>query len=111
LTYDDFSTEHFSEESMKPSTAFYANRDLIRRIVESHRARNARVFGSVVHGDDNDGSDLDILVDPTPETTLMDVAAIQVELEGVLGVSVDVLTPNALPEKFRGVVLSEAIPV
>jgi hypothetical protein len=41
----------------------------------------------------------------------MDVAKIQVELEALLGVKVDVLTPNALPEKFRHVVLAEALPV
>ena len=41
----------------------------------------------------------------------MDVAAIQVELKRLLGVSVDVLTPRALPEKFRSRVLSEALPV
>jgi predicted nucleotidyltransferase len=41
----------------------------------------------------------------------MDVAAIQVELEHLLGVSVDVLTPRALPEKFRSTVLAEAMPV
>lgn len=96
---------------MKPSLALALHRDTIRRVVESHRARNARVFGSVLHGQDTDGSDLDILVDPTPETTLMDVAAIQVELERLLGVSVDVLTPKALPEKFRDAVLAEGIPV
>lgn len=96
---------------MKPSTALKSHRDAIRRIVESHRARNARVFGSVVHGDDTDDSDLDLLIDPTPDTTLMDVAAIQVELEKLLGVTVDVLTPKALPEKFRGTVLAEAVQV
>ena len=96
---------------MRPSTALNSHRDAIRRIVESHRALNARVFGSVVHGDDTDDSDLDILIDPTPSTTLMDVAAIQVELEHLLGVTVDVLTPRALPDKFRGVVLAEAVPI
>lgn len=96
---------------MKPSAALHTHRDAIRRIVESHRAGNARVFGSVIHGDDTDESDLDLLVDPTPETTLMDIAVIQVELEHLLGVTVDVLTPNALPEKFRGAVLAEALPV
>ena len=73
----------------------------IRRIVAAHRAKNARVFGSVIHGEDTEDSDLDILIDPTPETTLMDVAAIQVELERLLRVTVDVLTPKALPEKSR----------
>jgi predicted nucleotidyltransferase len=96
---------------MKPSVALNSHRDAIRRIVEAHRARNARVFGSVVRGDDTDDSDLDLLIDPTPDTTLMDVAAIQVELEELLGVTVDVLTPKALPDKFRGAVLAQAIPV
>ena len=96
---------------MKPSAALHSHRDAIRRIVESHRARNARVFGSVVHGDDTEESDLDLLIDPTADTTLMDVAAIQVELERMLGVTVDVLTPRALPDKFRVTVLAEAVPV
>lgn len=96
---------------MKPSLALAAHRVEIRRIVASHRASNPRVFGSVAHGDDNEGSDLDILVDPTPETTLFDIAAIQHELLQLLGVPVDVLTPKALPEKFRAKVLAEAVPV
>lgn len=96
---------------MKPSLALHTHRAIIRTVVERHRAGNARVFGSVIHGNDHEGSDLDILIDPTPETTLMDVAAIQVELEKILGISVDVLTPKALPDKFRNVVLAEAIPV
>ena len=96
---------------MRPSDALRYHRAAIRSVVETHRARNARVFGSVAQGHDAEGSDLDILVDPTPDTTLMDVAAIQVELERLLGVPVDVLTPASLPETFRSKVLSEAIPV
>ena len=96
---------------MKPSEALAWNRAAIRHVVDSHRARNARVFGSVLRGQDTDSSDLDLLIDPTPETTLMDVAAIQVELQRLLGVSVDVLTPMALPDAFRSRVLSEAVPV
>ncbi len=96
---------------MKPSLALALNREAIRHVVESHRARNARVFGSVVHGEDTEDSDLDILIDPTPETTLFDIGAIRHELLQLLGVSVDVLTPKALPEKFRETVLSEAVPI
>jgi predicted nucleotidyltransferase len=96
---------------MKPSLALQNHRAAIRAVVERHRASNARVFGSVLHGDDQEGSDLDILIDPTTNTTLMDVAKIQVELEELLGVSVDVLTPNALPDKFRSFVLAEAAAV
>lgn len=96
---------------MKPSEAMNANRAAIRRIVEAHRARNARVFGSVVHGLDTHGSDLDILVDPTAQTTLFDIGAIRHEVGKLLGVPVDVLTPNALPEKFRATVIAQARPI
>lgn len=96
---------------MKPSIALQENRAAIRSVVERHRARNARVFGSVLHGDDQEGSDLDILIDPTPETTLLDIGAIRHELLQLLGVNVDVLTPNALPDSFRAKVIAEAHPV
>jgi predicted nucleotidyltransferase len=96
---------------MKPSTALQVHRDAIRRIVEGHRARNPRVFGSVANGSDTDDSDLDLLVDPTPETTLFDIGAIRHELLQLLGVPVDVLTPKVLPEKFRAAVLAEAVAV
>lgn len=96
---------------MRPSEALHANRAAIRRVVASHRARNARVFGSVLSGQDTDMSDLDILIDPTPETTLFDIGAIRHELGRLLGVRVDVLTPNSLPVKFRARVIAEARPV
>ena len=96
---------------MKPSEAFRSHREDIRRVVEQNRGRNPRVFGSVLHGNDTDDSDLDLLVDPTSDTTLMDIARIQNSLQKLLGVSVDVLTPKALPEKVRERVLSEALPV
>lgn len=68
------------------------------------------MFGSVLRGQDTDSSDLDILIDPTPETTLFDIA-IRAELRKLLGVPVDVLIPNALPDSFRATVLAEARPV
>lgn len=69
------------------------------------------MFGSVLRGDDTDDSDLDLLVDPTSETTLMDIGAIRLELRRILGVPVDVLTPDALSDGFRDRVLMEALPV
>lgn len=79
---------------MKPSEVLRFHRDAIRKVVESHRALNARLFGSVLHGDDSATSDLDVLVDALPGATLFDLGAIQVELEEVLGIPVDVLTPG-----------------
>ena len=64
-----------------------------------------------MRGTDHEGSDLDLLVDPTEETTLFDIGAIRHELRELLGLSVDVHTPKALPEKFRQRVIEESIPV
>lgn len=96
---------------MKPSFALVAQREAVRRITSRFRATNPRVFGSVVHGTDQDGSDLDLLVDALPGATLFDLGGLQVELEELLGVPVDVLTPGDLPPKHRGRILAEARPV
>ena len=93
---------------MKPSIAYQLHREVIRQVVERHHARNPRIFGSVLHGQDTDGSDLDILVDTTEETSLFDIGAIRAELTELLGVEVDVLTPAALPDRWKTQVLNEA---
>ncbi|MBF0158948.1 MAG: nucleotidyltransferase family protein [Magnetococcales bacterium] len=96
---------------MKPSDILHTYRDVIRHAIESYRVCNGRVFGSVVHGNDRDGSDLDLLVDALPGTTLFDIGGLQVELEERLGIPIDVLTPGDLPVKFRHQVLAEAVPI
>jgi len=62
-----------------------ANSAAIRRVVEAHHARNPRVFGSVAHGNDTTDSDIDFLVEPTADTTLMDIGSIRLELRRLLG--------------------------
>ena len=94
--------------AMRPSQALENHRQAIVQIVESHNARNPRVFGSVVYGTDREDSDLDILIDPTPDTSLFDIGAIRRKLKSLLGIEVDVVTPNALPDSFRDRVLLEA---
>ena len=96
---------------MKPSIALDLKRNAVREAVSRFHTANPRVFGSVLHGDDQDGSDLDLLVDALPGTTLFDLGGLQVELEELLGVTVDLLTPGDIPKKFRDKVLAEASPV
>lgn len=97
---------------MTPSEALKSHRAEIRRVVEANGAANPRVFGSVVHGEDTEESDLDLLVDPVDgKTSLVSLVKIKRELELLLGVQTDVLTPMALNERFRQAVLREAIPV
>ena len=81
---------------MRPSKALQRNRGRIRDIALSHRIVGISVFGSVLRGEDREGSDLDLLVEPTSETTYFDLGAIQYELSELLGLRVDVLTPGSL---------------
>lgn len=80
----------------------------IEAIVEAHGASNPRVFGSVRYGIDTPESDIDLLVDrhsAPPGFTYFNLSA---ALEDLLGVPVDVLTPDELPQQIRGRVLQEA---
>lgn len=96
---------------MRPSTVLNMKRAAVREAASRFRAANPRVFGSVLRGTDRDGSDLDLLVDALPGATLFDLGGLQDELEQLLGVRVDLLTPGDLPPKFRAEVLAEARPV
>jgi len=96
---------------MRPSNALNMHRVKIRQIVESHRAKNVRVFGSVLHGTDTEDSDLDLLIDPTNETTLMDIGAIRRELKALLGIELDIVTPNSIPSLLKDKIINEASPV
>jgi predicted nucleotidyltransferase len=96
---------------MRPSLALSRHRDAVCSVAGRYRVVNPRVFGSVLRGEDKDGSDLDLLVDPLPGTTLFDLGGLQDELEQLLGLRVDVRTPKDLPANFRAQVLAEAKPL
>lgn len=96
---------------MRPSEALSLHRKQIREIALRHRISSVRVFGSAAHGADTPESDLDLLVDAPPGTTLFDLGGLQDELQELLGLPVDVLTLKDLPAKFRDVVAQQARPV
>jgi uncharacterized protein len=96
---------------MKPSQALEAKRHAVRSMVGRYSAANPRIFGSTCAGTDQDGSDLDILVDALPGATLFDLGGLQEELQDLLGVRVDLLTPGDLPTKFRAQVIAQSQPV
>jgi len=96
---------------MRPSEMLERHRDTIRQLVMQAGMANPRVFGSVLHGEDQEDSDLDLLVDPAPRTSLLDLVRLQRMIGTLLEVRVDLLTPGDLPPKFRDRVVSEALPL
>ena len=86
-------------------------RSEILRVASAHGARNVRVFGSVARGDSGPESDLDLLVDFEPGRSLLDHAALQLEMEALVGRNVDVASERGLRPRVRDRVLSEARPL
>jgi predicted nucleotidyltransferase len=96
---------------MKPSARLGLHREDVRAAVARHRAANPRVFGSTATGADSDSSDIDLLVDALPGATLFDLGGLQIELEEMLGVRVDLVTPGDLSPRLRERVLKDARPL
>jgi predicted nucleotidyltransferase len=84
-------------------------RDEIQCIAAKHGARNVRVFGSVARGEARADSDIDLLVDTGPETSSWFPAGLVLDLEGILGCKVEVVTEKGLNPYLRNRVLREAI--
>ncbi len=85
--------------------------DEILRIAARHGAKNIRVFGSVARGDADAASDVDVLVDMEPGRSLLDMGGLLMDLQDLLGCSVDVVTERGLRPRIRDRVLKEAVPI
>ncbi len=94
-----------------PSSRVAQHRERILSVVAEHRAASPRVFGSVARGDDEPGSDLDLLVDFTDEATLLDEVGLRLALRDLLQIEVDVVAADTLRGELRDRILREAVPV
>jgi predicted nucleotidyltransferase len=92
---------------MKPSEVLPLHREKIRQLVLEAGMANPRVFGSVARGEDNEESDLDILVDAGPGISLLTMVHVQQQLQDATGVKIDLRTPGDLHPRFREKVLAE----
>jgi len=96
---------------MRPSEALAAHRDELRQLISRYNVTHPRVYGSVLTGNDDEESDLDLLVDPTERTTMFTLGGLEDEAQQLLGVQVSVMTPKDLPVKFRDEVLQTSQPL
>ena len=85
------------------------NRDQVLSIAERYGATNVRLFGSVARGEDDDQSDIDLIVDMAPGRSLFDLGGLLMELNALLGKRVDITTERGLKQRIRDRVLKEAI--
>lgn len=83
-------------------------RDRILEAAARHRARRVRVFGSVARGDTGENSDIDLLVDFEPDSSLFDLLHLTGELQDLLGHRVDVVSTGGLKDRDKRI-LAEAV--
>jgi hypothetical protein len=88
-----------------------AHRDEILRIAARHGAVNLQLFGSVARGEDTPGSDVDLLVDVTGETTPWFPGSLIADLEQFLGRRVQVVVRRSLSPLIRDSVLRDSVPL
>lgn len=94
----------------RPSAALAAHPSAVEAALHKHHAVSAKVFGSVARGDDQPGSDLDLLVAFGPDASLFDMVDLKRELQGLLGVQVDVVSEAGLTAKHEHI-RAEAVPL
>jgi predicted nucleotidyltransferase len=95
---------------MRPADALQTHRAEVLSLIADYRMANARLFGSVLTGEDTETSDLDLLVDAPPDIGFA-FGELQERLEALLGVRVDLCTPQCLSARIRGRVLATARPL
>ena len=93
---------------MRPSVALASHRQHVLALAAAQGARNLRVFGSAAQGLDHDGSDLDLLVDLPPGTSLLQIVGLQLDIEDALGVKVDLCTERELHPALKQRILAQA---
>ena len=96
---------------MNPSEDLAIYRTPLRRLMNRYAFTHPRVFGSVLTKTDTEDSDLDLLVESAPGTTLFTLLSVEEDARRLTGVRVSVLTPGFLSAKFRDHVLAHAEPL
>ncbi|MCH8879466.1 MAG: nucleotidyltransferase family protein [Planctomycetes bacterium] len=81
----------------------------IAKFCKHHRIRKLALFGSILRDDFRPDSDVDVLVEFEPGTSVgLRFFAIERELSVILGRKVDLNTPGFLGKYYRDEVLREA---
>ncbi len=96
---------------MRPSEILERHRDEVRATIARFPVVNPRVFASVARGEDDETSDIDIIVDALDGATYYDLVDLEIALGDLLGTRVDVATPGELRKAIANSVLHDARPI
>jgi predicted nucleotidyltransferase len=86
-----------------------AGRSEILRLVSDAGGEQVRVFGSVARGDDDGGSDIDLMFVMRRPLSLMELGQLEDEVSAVVGVTVDLVPETSLRPALRDRACREAV--
>ena len=101
-------TARFQSGSPRGKAIDRHSREIVA-LAQARKIRNVRVFGSVARGEDNADSDIDFLIDLEPGADLLDLAALNLALERLLGYPVDIVPARMLKPRLAAAALAEAV--
>jgi len=96
---------------MRPSIPLSVYADAIRTEATRFNLTDVRVFGSAVRGEDDEHSDIDLLVTLRPEASLFDLGGFADAVEGITGFAVDLLTDGQIVDEHFAHVREQAVPL
>ncbi len=70
-------------------------------ILKKHGVKKIEIFGSYARGEAGSESDLDIIVEFEEKKSLLELIAIEQQLEDELKIPVDLLTPSSISPYLR----------
>ncbi len=85
-----------------------ARAEILRAIAEAG-GRDVRVFGSVARGEDDEGSDVDLLFVMGRPLSLMELGRLEEQVSAAVGVSVDLVPEGSLRPALREQALADAV--
>jgi predicted nucleotidyltransferase len=94
---------------INPQSPVGIKRTQILQIAARNGVKRLRVFGSVARGTEDEQSDIDFLVELSPDRSLLDLGNFLYEVRSLLGKEVDVVTEKGLQHRIREQVLAEAV--
>jgi uncharacterized protein len=100
-------------KQLPPQAAHFAEvlRAHLPQLRERYAVERLALFGSYIHGEQRNGSDLDVLASFSRTPSLFDLVGIQDDLTDLLDVKVDLVMKDSLRPRIGRIILREAVPV
>jgi len=86
-------------------------KEILLEILKKHEVKKASLFGSIVREEMTTDSDIDLIIEFKGDKSLLDLAALQIELEETLRLKVDILTYNSIHPLLKDQILAEQVEI